>query len=151
MAEQKQVAVSQPAAPLPNAAAQGDAIAALQKIIAALSASDPQTFYSSADTFEQVATKLTELATALTERSAKLFGTGEGDGWQGEGADACSRIVKQFIDYLNEIIPFVRAWPEHIRGAGEALQQAWYDADAILAKHAGEGAAPAAQPATKSA
>ncbi|MFD3998589.1 hypothetical protein [Streptomyces sp. NPDC058548] len=137
--------------PAVNAVAQGEAVAALHKVIAALSASDPQTFYTSADTFEQAATKLTELSTAMKARAKQLFGDGSGEGWQGEGARACSRIVDQFIKYLDDSIPYVRNWPEHTRASGEALQQAWYDVDAILAKYAGQTpAAAGAQPAAKS-
>ncbi|MEU8526656.1 hypothetical protein AB0C77_13850 [Streptomyces sp. NPDC048629] len=124
-----------------NPQAQGDAIAALQRVIAALSASDPQTFYASADTFEQVVINLNALSSGITEYARKVFdGDGEGDGWTGEGADACRRIIAQFTGFLDEIAPLVAKWPEHVRGAGEGLQECWYEVDAILAKYATDAA-----------
>ncbi|MGW3687206.1 hypothetical protein [Streptomyces sp. NPDC005125] len=128
--------------PTPTENVDGAAIAALMKVIAALGASDPKTFYASAEIFERVGSYLTTLSGAILEQSRKLFGT-EGEGWQGEGAAAVLRILNQYRQYLDTVAPLVLAWPEPLRSAGESLQQTWYDVDAILAKYADASATPA--------
>ncbi|MER5884199.1 hypothetical protein ABT160_10250 [Streptomyces sp. NPDC001941] len=123
-----------PSTLLPGAA--GEAMLALQKVVAAIGASDPATFYTSADAFEKVAAMLGELNRGITERSMKMFvGDTPGEGWQGEGAQVCSRIVGQFNDYLGILLQQVTKWPPPVREAGTQLQQTWYAVDAVLAKH----------------
>lgn len=115
-----------------------DAILALQKVIAAISASDPESFYRSADTLQQVGDKLEELSTGIGDRARILF-TGGADGgrWEGEGAAACARIVGQFNAFLMEVLAAVRQWPAPVRACGDSLQRTWYEVDAVLAKHSG--------------
>ncbi|KOG11619.1 MULTISPECIES: hypothetical protein [Streptomyces] len=128
-----------------TAEAAADAILALQKVIAAISASDPDSFFRSADTLQQVGDKLNELSTGIGDRAKILFmGGADGGRWEGEGAAACARIVGQFNAFLMEVLAAVRQWPEPVRGCGEALQRTWYEVDAVLAKHSGTAATPEA-------
>ncbi|MFE5301606.1 hypothetical protein [Streptomyces sp. NPDC056632] len=132
-------------APSDNAA--GEAISALYKVIAALGSSDPQTFYAASQVMERIGNYISRLSGDILDQSNKLFmGGAQGEAWTGEGAAACARMVGQFNQYLTSILPLVRQWPEPLRSAGEALQQAWYDTDAILAKYStgGDGAPPPA-------
>ncbi|MFC8277565.1 hypothetical protein ACFUJR_34540 [Streptomyces sp. NPDC057271] len=120
-----------------------DAILALQKVIAAISASDPDSFYRSADTLEQVAAKLDELSTGIGDRAKILFmGGADGGRWEGDGAAACARIVGQFNAFLMEVLATIRQWPGPVRAAGESLQRTWYEVDAVLAKHSGTATTP---------
>lgn len=131
----------------PSGNAEGEAISALYKVIAALGSSDPQTFYQAAQVMERIGNYISRLSGDMLDQSNKLFmGGQEGEAWTGEGAAACARMVGQFNQYLTTILPLVRQWPEPLTGAGEALQQAWYDTDAILAKYADGGTAAPAEP-----